>query len=430
MKAFLFECKKIIKKKSAMFALFLSILAVIGLFIFNYSVAKGIEEGNSKKFESLSEIYINFANDAKEEKEKAIEAGDTETAEEMERLVSEYQLSSEKTKQKKIFYENREWKIFHERDLDNLQVFIDNPDTAEIRIEEQPISYFTLRATYEETKILNEIDSKPYIQNTINQSYLPTIYDNLTGSSLKQWETQTKRYAREGFSFLVQLIQFFYIPAIVLIGCFIFGNNISSESTKKQRGMNFYRVLPYSKVRFFFAKYISGYLYLFIFSIIMIATPLICSLFTNSLGSIKNPILVYEGSTAPPSIFGNYLNELDDQFHFIEMNEYFWKVALFFIVFSFFMYTFYFLLALLIKNSTITFILLSAITYIGMKVFPASEYNPFIYTDIHRIINGELATLTFNPEISYSTGVILYLVIGVILLILGYLKFHFNRKIA
>ena len=427
MRGLLFESKKLFKKKTTLISISLSILAAIGLYIFNYSVVEEIHEGNITRLESYPEMYINFANEYKAEKEKAIETGDTAKVEEMDVFINKYLESSINSENLKESYEKEDWNTLYEKDINNLQIFVDDPDTTSKGIEEQEISYFTIRATYEELKLLKDIKSKPFIQNTISESFLPTIYDNFTGSSLEQWETMTKRYGREGFSFLVQLIQLLYIPAVVLIGCFIFGNSISSESTKKNRGLNFYKVLPYSKLKLFFAKYLSGYIYLLIFSLIMLAIPLVCSLFTNGLGSLKNPILVYEGTK--PSIFGNSLNPRDDQFYFIEFQEYFWKVLLFLIVFSFFMYSIYFLFTLLIKNSSISLVLLGSITYIGMNI-PSSEFNPFIYTDIHKIITRETATLTFNTAISFSTGSKLYILIGLTLSILGYLTFRFKRQIT
>lgn len=427
MRAFLFECKKLLKKKTTFVSISLSILAVIGLYLFNYSVVEKINKGNIAFYEINLERFNNFVNDSKEEKEKAIEAGNTAKAEEMDLMIKRYQESSTNYKNLKKSYEKEDWETLYERDMNNLQIFIDDPDGSSIAIEEQLISNFTIRATYEEIKILKENNSKPFIQNTIHENFLPTIYDNFTGSSLEQWESKTKRFGREGFSFLVQLIQMLYIPAVVLIGCFIFGNTISSESTKKRRGINFYKVLPYSNLKIFVAKYLSGYVFLLLFSLLMLAIPLVCSLFTNGLGSLKNPILVYEGSK--PNIFGNALNPIDDQFHFIDYQEYFWKILLFVILFSFFMYSIYFLLALFIKNPSLTLILLGAITFIGLNI-SSSEFNPYIYTDIHKIITRETAALTFNPGVSYSTGLKLYLITGLILSIIGYYKFQFNKQIT
>lgn len=429
MRGLLFESKKLFKKKTTLISISLSILAAIGLYIFNYSVVEEIHEGNITRLESFPEMYINFANEYKVEKEKAIEAGDTAKAEEMDLFIDRYQEASINYVNLKESYEKEDWNTLYEKDINDLQIFVDEPDNTSKGIEEQQLSYFTIRATYEEIKLLKDLNSKPFIQNTIYESSLPTIYDKFTGSSLEQWEAMTNRYGREGFSFLVQLIQLLYIPAVVLIGCFIFGNSISSESTKKSRGLNFYKVLPYSKLKLFIAKYLSGYIYLLIFSLIMLAIPLVCSLFTKGLGSLKNPILVYEGTKPKPNIFGNSLNPRDDQFHFIEFQEYFWKVLLFLIVFSFFMYSAYFLFTLVIKNSSISLILLGSITYVGMNIL-SSEFNPFIYTDIHKIITRETATLTFNPAFSFSTGLKLYLIIGFILSILGYLTFRFKRQIT
>ena len=426
MRGFLFECKKVVKKKTTLIAISLSILAAIGLYMFNHSVAEDIEQGNISRLESFPEIFLNFANETKEEKEKAFVAGDTAKAEEFDRDIDHYQEAIVNYEKLKKSFEEEDWETLYEKDFNEMQIFIDDPNGAVYKIEEQELSNFTIRATYEEIKILKENKSKPFIQNTIYQSFLPTIYDDFTGSSLEQWESETKRYGREGFSFLIQLIQLLYIPAVVLIGCFIFGNNISTEATKKNRGMNLYKVLPYSRLKLFFAKYLSGYMYLLVYSMVMMAIPLICSLFTNGLGSLENPILVYEGSQ--PSLFGNSLNPMVDQFHFIDYREYFGKVILFLAVFSFFMYSIYFLLAIQIKSATISLILLGTITYLGMTHL-VSKFNPFIYTDFHKIITGETATLTYNLEITYTTGLILYLLVGIALSLIGYIKFRFKRQL-
>ncbi len=428
MRGFLFESKKVLKKKTTLVSIFLSFLAAVGLYIFNYAVAEEIQEGNITRLESYPEMFTNFANESRAEKDKAIEAGDTAKAEEMDSFISRY-LESIANYEKMIeAYEQEDWMFLHEKDIDSLQIFVDEPEAATYGIEEQLVSYFTLRATYEELKLLKDIDSKPFVQNMTSQPLLATIYDDFTGTSLEQYQTMTKRYGQEGFSFLVQLIQLFYIPAVVLIGCFIFGNSIASETTKKKRGLNFYRVLPYSRMKLFFAKYISGYMYLLIFSLLMLAIPLVCSLFTKGLGSLKNPILVYEG-TKSTSIFGNSLNAREDQFHFIEFQEYFWKVFIFLIAFSFFMYSIYFLFALLTKNASLSMVLSGAITYIGMNIL-ASEFNPFVYTDIHRIITGEIATRTFNSGFTFNTGLYISLALGIILTILGYLTFRFKRQVT
>ena len=280
MSGFLFESKKVLKKKTILISIFLSFLAAVGLYIFNYAVAEEIHEGNITRLESYPEMFTNFANESRAEKDKAIEAGDTAKAEEMDSFINR-NLESIANYEKMIeAYKQEDWLFLHEKDIDSLQIFVEDPEAATYGIEEQLVSHFTLRGTYEELKLLKDINSKPFVQNTTTQPLLATIYDDFTGTSLEQYQIMTKRYGREGFSFLVQLIQLFYIPAVVLIGCFIFGNSIASDSTKKKRGLNFYRVLPYSRWKLFFVKYISGYMYLLISSLLMLAIPLVCSLFT------------------------------------------------------------------------------------------------------------------------------------------------------
>ena len=148
MRGLLFESKKLFKKKTTLISISLSILAAIGLYIFNYSVVEEIHEGNITRLESYPEMYINFANEYKAEKEKAIETGDTAKVEEMDVFINKYLESSINSENLKESYEKEDWNTLYEKDVNNLQIFVDDPDTTSKGIEEQEISYFTIRATY------------------------------------------------------------------------------------------------------------------------------------------------------------------------------------------------------------------------------------------------------------------------------------------
>ena len=105
-------------------------------------------------------------------------------------------------------------------------------------IMDQQVSMFTVRASAEEQRLLAEAGVRPLVQVDTYTPYHPTLYDKFTGKVLEMWEYTTKRYGMQGFYFLYQIIPTFIIPFIILIGCFVFGNNVSSEATKKKRGMN------------------------------------------------------------------------------------------------------------------------------------------------------------------------------------------------
>ncbi|WAA12800.1 ABC transporter permease [Fervidibacillus halotolerans] len=428
MNTFRFECKKLRKKKTTWLAFFITLIGIIGFYLFHLSVAEKIHQKNIAWLDYLSQMFASNAETAALDKKKAEEAGDTEKAEEFHNMMVSFQKSSENAKQDKEYFANEEWTYLIEEDIRSLEPLIEDSAFSAHYIEDQPISMFTVRATLEEKQRLQKYDIVPFIQNTTYTNYLPTIYDDFSGSTLEEWEKITERYGRFGFYFLYQLIQSYFLPIIVLIGVFLFGNGISSESGKKKKGLHFYATLPFSKGRLFFAKYASGLLYTLGFTFMMLLTPIVTSLFFKGVGSLKYPVLVYDGSE--PSPYGSHYNALDpknDTFHFIELQDYFLKVLFFSIILVIFLYSCYFLLSLFIKNPGINIILLGSMTFVGMKFFP-KVYNPFTYVDIHKIITREIATIQFNPAIEYQTGMILLFVVSLIITFISYRFFaHRNR---
>jgi len=430
----LFECKKIIKKKVTWVAFFLAVAASIALYFFNYSVAEKIHQGNINRFQTLSVMFKSAAEDAKIEKKAAEKRKDLEEVKLQSSLVKNYQASMKNSLRNKNLYINEDWKKIFKSNVKQLEYPIkQNKDSTNpsVFIENQQISWFTTRATLEENKLKEKNNLVPFIQNTVYTSYLPTIYDNFTGSSLTAWQKETKRYGTTGISFLYQLIQNLYLPVITLIGCFIFGNNLTSEMNSKKKGLHYYFVQPIRRRALFLAKYFSGLIYTLGFVLFMMLVPLVCSLFTKGIGSLKYPVLVYEG--AKPNPFGseyNSLNPSEDQFHFINISEYLWKTLLLTIFLVLFLYSIYYILSLYIKSPVLTIILIGLLTYVGMKEF-ISRYNPFTFVDIHKLLNGEAATLAFNPGINFQHGVQLFIIVSLILVcLLFFLGFkRFNKGI-
>ena len=94
----------------------------------------------------------------------------------------------------------------------------------------------------------------------------------------------------------------------------------------------------------------------------------------------------------------------------------------------FFTYSIYFLLALGIRNQSITILVTGGILFDGMTVLPLSAYNPFTYVDIHRALNGEIATLAFNPAIGFQHGMLALFVVGTAVLLAAFISFHAKSR--
>ena len=428
MKYFLFECKKMLKKKSIWFATILSIVAIAGFYFFNYSVAERIHQ---VRMLDLENSQIDFPEKIKQDRiemEKAQEAGDYSKVEEFQRMITAYENMIE---DKKFDWDNimaGNWSAISEKQYEKLNDFVVISKSQNFivhSIMDQQVSMFTMRASAEERKLVAGIEGEPFVQWDTLTPYHPTMYDSHDGKVLEMWEMGTKRYGKQGFYFLYQMIPAFIIPFIILIGCFVFGNNVSSEATKKKRGMNLYAVLPLKRRQLFFAKYFSGLLFTILFVFIVLCVPLISSLFTSGVGSLQYPVLMYDGPVE--SIFGfetNILNEWTDEFHFITLGKYFSIVLLMTVVLVVFMFSIYYLLSLFIKNPTVNAAILLIGTFFGMTVLPKAPYNPFTFVDMHRVVNREFAIANFNEAINVGNGLMVLGVIALVAIVLCYVRFR------
>ena len=299
---------------------------------------------------------------------------------------------------------------------------------AGLGIESQSVGPFTIRVSSEETKWLVEHDLEPVAHDSHFYFLHPTLYDEFTGKALDAWKKLTKRYGETGLTYLYQMMPNYYLTIIILIGLFIFGNTISAESKGKKRGLHFFFVQPIPKMRLFVAKYVSGLLYLVGFILLIVAAPLLSSLFTKGIGSLQYPVLFYEG--AIPNSFDAKFTRLsaeNDSFHFITMGEYFLQAIGLALVLAFFLYSLYLLISFFIKSPTINLLIVGGLAFGGMKALSPSKYNPFTYVDIHRVLNGKIAALSIDPSIHFQNGVTLLLGLGFLLVVMNLVLFRFKR---
>ncbi|MDN4608477.1 ABC transporter permease [Sporosarcina highlanderae] len=350
MKYFLFECKKMLKKKSIWVAIILSVVAMAVFYFFNYSVAERVHK---TRMLDLETSQIDFPEKLAKDRialEEAKKAGDSAKVLDLERGISIY----EKMLEEKKFQWNNiidgNWAAISEKQYEQLNYFAVTSKSQNFPVHsimDQHVSMFTVRASAEERRLVAEIGVEPFVQWDYYAPYHPTAYDNHDGKVLEMWELGTKRYGKQGFYFLYQIIPAFIIPFIILIGCFVFGNNVSSEATKKKRGLNLYAVLPLKRGQLFFSKYFSGLVFTVVFVVFILCVPLISSLFTSGVGSLQYPVLVYDGPIESPFGFeSTILNEWTDEFHFITLGEYFSTVLLLTVVLIVFMFSIYYLLSL------------------------------------------------------------------------------------
>lgn len=433
MKLFIFELKKLVKRKTNIVAAGILMVALITLYFFNYTLAMSIHQKNMKKFETNLEEIPMLLEQLKAEKIIAEEKEDREALYRIEVGLEWYENELVESEAQLEGYKNENWEIVYPYQIEDYErLFINslNPDRPDYFMEEQWGNWFTLKASLAERKLMLERKVEPFYQDEIMWPWLATIYDNFTGKAKQLWQEKSTRYGVHGYYFLYQLLPFLFIPIVMLLGCFIFANNVSLESGKKHRGMDFYKVLPISRKKLFFAKYFSSMVYCFLFTVLMLIIPLICSVFTKGLGNLKYPVLVYDGS--PPSSMGKKYNVIDsvrDSFHFIDLGEYLGKTILLAFMLFIFLHSLYFLVSLFVKNPSINLVITSFLVFGGMMLLPKAAYNPLTYIDIHRTINQEIATLSFfNYSINFQNGLLSLFAAGVVTFILGYIKFNKGVK--
>ncbi|GGE85664.1 hypothetical protein GCM10007140_38810 [Priestia taiwanensis] len=407
----------------------LSIIALVSLYVFSHSKAEEVRERNigfmKKNIEAQPERNAHANREIqKVENGPAIEK---EAALNMKKIYErEHDIEHRWLKA----YEEKDWGELNHVEEENISFWMEEyKGMASFYYfigEDSNMAWFTARATLEELKRLEEHAIEPFVQPkpyTNSFPFLATIYDDYKGRSLEEWEQLTKRYATTGWSFMYQLIQGMAIPVLILIGCFIFGNNVSAEVGSKKRGLLFYYVLPVKRRNVFLAKYMSGLLMTLLFVVCMLLVPVMSGLFIGDIGSLKYPVLVYDGSipsTVDPMF--NSLKPMEDTFHFITLQEYIGKIGLLTLTVTIMMYSLYYVLSILVKVPPVTVLLTAIITFIGMKM-PPLPYNPFSYIDMNKIVNREAATLAFNPAMEIQNGLFVVSVVACLFIALGYMLF-------
>ena len=102
-------------------------------------------------------------------------------------------------------YQNEDWKKIFQHELKQLKLFAYPPpeEPADAYFENQEITNFTLRASYEEVKYMLENDIQPFMQNITTNMYLPTIYDSFSGRTLALWQEETKHMEEKVFTICI-----------------------------------------------------------------------------------------------------------------------------------------------------------------------------------------------------------------------------------
>lgn len=424
MRLYFFEWKKMVKNKITWLVILLSTLAVIGIYLLHLQNTKNVEETIINQYDFLNDLYMDDVEYWKTEKKEALTAKDDELIEEATMMEEHAFNMSETNLLMKQSYLEEDWKMIYQYELENLEPFV-HPlpgEVAAYNFEGQPVTDFTLRASYEEIKYKMDHNIQPFIQDTTVGMLFPTVYEDFEGKTLELWEKTRKRYGKQGLYFGYQLVQSMYIPIIILLGCFIFGNTISTETRTKHKHMSFYKVLPIDQSKLFFSKFITGYLNVFVFACIMLAIPMFVGSIVHGWGDFDYPILVYDGYTT------EYMqtNAVEDSFHFITLQRYILDTLVLSIGISLLMYSIYFFISQFIKEPIFNVLIVGLLSYAAASQM--HPFNPFSYLDTDKVITHEIQLQTWNTGFTYVTGICLNLSLALIFLFINYIVFRYRSN--
>lgn len=423
MTSFLFEWKKIIKKKTTWVLILLSIGAVIGIYFLHVTVTNNVQKKVINHYDFLVDLYLQDTADWALEKEKARMAEDKEWEEDATIMEESSQSQYEHYQLLKESYQEEEWEVIFQNELEILEPFINpKPDlgVSAYIFENQEIKNFTLRASYEEMQYLLDHGIQPFVQYN-SPLLLSTAYDNFSGRSLELWKESTKRYAKHGIYYMYLLIKSLYIPIIILVGCFIFGNAFSLETTKRNNHIRFYQVLPVHQTKLFFTKYLTGYFGTLVFMFIMLCVPLLVGTMIHGLGDMDYPILIYDGYTTESM----ERNVMEDTFHFMTIQKYFLQSIVLAICMSLLIYSMYFLISQYSKEPILNMIIIGLLSFVS--TFISHPYNPFSYLDTDKVITHEIQLQTWNTDFTFITGIVVTLVASLIIIALNFLGFTYKK---
>lgn len=424
MPTFLFEVKKLWKRKATWFAILVAVAAIATLFYFQQEAIRQMEATNQAMFQDRLASYEQWIDEASEASEALKAQGDTEGAEQQLLMAERYEESYKNLLDKQDAYYARDWESFYQDDIQHLDFILDPANQASFSIEEQDVTNFAIRAARDEKLALIESGADPLLQDPSFYSMMPTLYDKFTGYSLSSWTMQTNRIGTDGWTFLLDLIKVHFIPIVLLVTIFLFGNTVASELRRKRRGLHFFHVQPVSKSRVFWSKYFAGLSHVLAFSLFFLSVPLLLSLLTRGLGSLKFPVLVYDGPNLADFVGRTPVGSPDyDTFKFIPLSEYLTQSSLLALGLAVAGFSLYFLLSFWLRHPGAT-LLATVVISLGIGSLWESPYNPFQYLAIDRIVTQQNRVLLLKYEYTWELGAALLAGLAIILIVVSLLSFR------
>lgn len=316
------------------------------------------------------------------------------------------------------------WIPFYDQQLFLIQLLNGDFDNALhfISHNSENLLQFQYEVSVEEKKWLMEKDVQPLFSGELRL----TMHDEVEVNP--SWIERNQKVNASGLYSLFHFYEYYlyFVPLVLFL--FLLGAGIASEKGKRNT-IYFLQTQPISRNTLFLGKVMSssfvviGSLLGIIFFILLVGTIF------NRFGDWHYPVLHYDPLSI--STAANYTGIITDYydygFHFISLGNYLIQCLVLLLLLALFIIVIANLISLFVNNA-FTVIFLAIVIMVG-GYFASVEYlgewsylSPFIYFDILKVSNGEMATLLDQSFVNVYMGYIVLFISTLLLVMLGCFK--------
>ena len=324
-------------------------------------------------------------------------------------------------------YENNHWEELLNHQLLDIRVMENEFKGSNIHGSyDNPVNpEFSIKATRTQNEMLLERGLRPLFPGGL----LLTAYGDFNPANLKQREfaqkfvEENEKYDSSGlYSLYLFYNKYIYIIPIILL-VYLKGLGFNYEIGKK-KPLNLMRTQPIKLEDIYNGKLVNGLIDSFLFIFIIFIVIILSGTILNRFGDLDYPILCYDLKDAQSTAKYTVYTTVDGNYHFIDLGLYLFKSIILTLVSIVFLLSFTSLISNIGKNRLITMILSTIIVIVGYmislkKYIKAIFISPFIYLNIPKIINGEMAWKLNNGNLNFLYGIVVLGMYSILCWILG-----------
>lgn len=441
----IFEWRKLQRKgllrQSVFMLVLLIVIGYLGLTQWTHEKEKAYVENLEKSSESMIiPFFEEQIAEFEDNKQLAIDAENESEAANFQYLIEESQKAlaflkeqSSKIQNAVIGLQNKDWDSFYEYQLFENQFANGEYESGNFFSGVMDdIGKFTIDVSIEEKHWLMEHNIEP----VFGGEYLPTIYIHFKDDDAKEfWLEQNHKVDNSGLFSVYSFFENYLYVIPTLLFLFLMGSGLSSERGKKQT-IRMLQTQPLSKRSLFLGKVLSGVLVSLGSFIGIYGFILLLGTVYDQFGDWNYPILHYNSNSLLESATYEGLRSMGNGYHFVPLGEFLIEtiiLSLFIVLFVIVLSNF---LSLFLKNQftvmALTILLLVGGHYVSMEMLSDwAHLIPFTYFDIPRVVNGEISTLLDKPSLNYTTGILVFSISALVIVLIGLLiskKQRFNLR--